>query len=220
MKPIVTTCLVLVSLCAATSAMAINLQARGPHAGSGPLTRPLSSTATLYCDDGVDYSAFYQNTDDRLGNLFDFGAGATLSSVEFTHFGYGFSGPYAYDIEVWDPASCTYAGGRNGLSAASAAGSAMTEVVDLCSSQLYYAGTMVVTIDPNTCLNPGDCYPDLEFDDQLNIACPMIVQLATTAPACVHVTGEGGAFLLRVGTNGCATPTRHTSWGQLRSVYR
>ena len=220
MNRLATTLLVIVCLCAATSAMALDLQSRGTHAGSGPLVRPASSTAVLGCDDGVDNSAWYQNTDDRIGNLFDFGTGAVLSSVEFTHFGYGFAGPYNYDVEVWDPASCTFVGAKNGLVAGNAAGQSATESVDMCSAGLYLTGYQMVTIDPNTCLNPGDCYPDVEFDDQLNVQCPVIIALATTAPACYDISSQGGPFLLRVGTNGCATPTKHNSWGQLKSVYR
>ena len=217
MKRMVTICLVLVSLCAATSAMAVNVK-RPAHAG--PMTQPFSTTALIGCDDAVDNSAYYQNTDDRLGNLFDFGAGATLSSVQFVHNGYGFSSTYNYDIEVWDPASCTYVTGKDNLVAANAATSSVTEDVDLCSVGIHLAGPMMVTIDPNTCLNPGDCYPDLEFDDQLNVACPVIIQLATTAPACYDMQTYNGPFLLRVGLNGCAVPTKHNSWGQLKSVYR
>ena len=199
MKRLATTLLVVVGLLSAASALALDLHQQAPQSKPGHLSRPASAAAALGCDDGVTFSGWFQYTDDRLGNLFDFGAGSTLSSVSFTHYDYSTAGPYSYNLEVWDPASCTYVTGKSGLTAASSVWANTTETVDLCSSNIVLAGNMIVAIDPNTCNSPTDCYPNLVFDDQLNVACPVIINNASTSPACYDLSPYGGPFLLRVG---------------------
>jgi hypothetical protein len=181
---------------------------------------PPSTNLVLGCDDNVVWSGYFQWADDRLGNLFDFGTGSTLSRVGFTHYGWGNAGPYDYDIEIWDPASCTFVAALNGLVAADAASTLGYEEVDMCQSGIVLSGNMVVTIDPNTCFSPTNCYPDLMFDDQLGVQCPVIINNATTAPACYDMSAYNGPFLLRIDVNNCPVPARHPSWGQLKSTYR
>jgi hypothetical protein len=220
MKRLVTMCFVVVGLLAATSAMALDLHSRTSLPRALNLTRPMTATVVLGCDDGNAYNAYYQATDDRLGNLFDFGTSSMLGTVNFAHYGWGIAGPYDYDIEVWDPTSCTMVAAKNGLVASDAADAVGVETVDLCSSGIVLSGNMVVTIDPNSCVAPNDCYPDLMYDDQIDVFCPVIINNATTAPACYDVSPYNGPFLLRIGLNTCATPTHRESWGHLKSIYR
>jgi hypothetical protein len=140
--------------------------------------------------------------------------------VDFVHYDWGNAGPFAYDLEVWDPASCTLVAGKYGLVAADVPNTNVTESVDMCSAGIHVAGTMVVAINPNTCVSATDCYPDLVFDDQMNVQCPVIINNASTSPACNDLSPYGGPFLLRVGVNNCVVPTRRDSWGQLKSIYR
>jgi hypothetical protein len=220
MKRSVTILCVVIGLLTVTSAFALDLSRHS--ANPLPLNKPIpnTTTAVLGCDDNYAYNAYYQGTDDRLGNIFDFGAGSLLSRVGFVHYGWGFPGPYNYDVEIWDPTSCTYAAGRNNLVASDAASNLVYEEVDLCPNEIFLTGYMVVTIDPNTCLASDDCYPDLMFDDQLNVFCPVIINNASTAPACYDVSSYNGPFLLRVETDNCPTPVQHRSWGALKSIYR
>jgi hypothetical protein len=221
MKRVATSCLVLAALLVASSALAVDLHRKHQAIPiSGPLFSVTQVNVVLGCDDNVASSAYYQATDDRLGNLFSFGSGAVLSHVGFWHYGYGFAGPYSYDVEVWDPVSCTYVTGKNGLSATDAANAAAFDVADLCGDNIYLTGDLAVTIDPNTCAAPNDCYPDLLFDDQLNVFCPIIINNASTAPACYDVSAYNGPFLLRIDTNNCPTPAKTRSWGDLKSIYR
>jgi hypothetical protein len=213
-------CCIVAGLLAATSAMALDQRHHTPQLNPVRLTRPASTNAVLGCDDGVTYSGWYQGTDDRLGNLIDFGTGSVLSTVSFVHYDYGNPGPYNYNLEIWDPTSCTFVAAKNNLVAADIPNSNVLETVDLCSNALYLSGYMVVTIDPNSCVSATDCYPDLVFDDQVGVQCPVIIATASTSPTCYDVSSYGGPFLLRVETNGCATPTHRESWGHLKSIYR
>jgi len=221
MKRTATTCLVLAGFLAATSAWALNIptpQATQPHGARQPL--PLNANAVLGCDDGVTWSGWYQNADDRLGNVFNFGAGAVLSTVSFVHYDYGNAGPYSYSLDVWDPASCTFVATKSGLVASDVKYTNVTESVDMCGLGLRLTGSMFVGIHPQTCLSPTNCYPDLVWDNQLGVVCPVIINNASTAPVCNDISGYGGPFLLRVATDGCATPARRDTWGQLKTIYR
>ena len=221
MRKTATTLLVLLGLLAASSAFAVDLKARitVPHSRVQINSRGMT-TAVLGCDDGYFYNAYYQNSDDRLGNAFSFGAGSTLSRVAFAHFGFGFPGPYSYDIEIWDPASCTFVTSKDNLIAADAANDVAVEDVDLCSDHIFLAGNLLVALDPNTCLAPNDCYPDLLFDDQLDVECPWIINDASSSPVCYDVAAYNGPFLLRIEIDNCPVPAKKTSWGELKTLYR
>ena len=221
MKRTATLSIALLALLIASNAFALDLQRRHQAIPvSGQLYSVTQVNTVLGCDDNVANNAYYQATDDRLGNMFSFGSGAALSAVGFWHYGYGLSGPYNYDIEIWDPVTCTYVTGKNGLSAADAAASPTFTVADLCPDNIYLTGDLAVTIDPNTCAAPNDCYPDLLFDDQLNVFCPIIINNASTSPACYDVQTFNGPFLLRIDTNNCPTPAKTRSWGDLKQIYR
>ena len=222
MSKVATTTLVLAGLLAATSALALDLPRKNqPLPGGTHLLRPESATAILGCDNGNTENAYFQDTNHRLGNLFNFGGGAVLSTVTFAHYGFGFAGPYNYDIELWDPVSCTFIAARNGLVAANAAAAIRTETVNLCPQNFFVTGNVIVTIDPNTCAAPNDCYPDMLYDDQLNVFCPIIVDATVPAAAdCYDQSSVTGPFLLRVETNNCPTPTKQGSWGDVKVLYR
>ncbi len=223
MKRLATAMLLLAGLLAATSAMALDLhQKKTGVPSSQPKTRLIRNTvqAIYACDDGIASSAYFQGTDDRLGNSFNFGSGAVLSTVAFAHYGFGFSGPYNYDLEVWDPTSCTFIAAKNGLVAADAANDAVIENVDLCGSNLFVAGEALVAVDPNSCLSATDCYPDILFDDQVGVYCPYIIVTASTAPVCFDYSPYSGPFLLQVETDNCPTPAVKHSWGSVKTLYR
>lgn len=221
MKRIATASLVLLGLMIAASAMALNLQKALPHTlrNTHPVA-PASVNSVLGCDDGILYNGYFQGTEDRLGNLFSFAPGTKLSRVGFYHYGFGTPGPYNYDIEIWDPASCTFVAAKNNLVAADAANNLGFEDIDLCPDNVVLSGDLLVTIDPNTCAAPNDCYPDLLFDDQLDVACPWIINSADSSPACFDVSPYSGPFVLRIDVNNCPVPTAKKSWGSIKSMYR
>ena len=142
MKKIVTALLVIAALSVASAAMALDLARHTPS--FAPNRHPFdtqSVQALIGCDDNVEGNAYFQATDDRLGNVFSFGTGKLLSRVQFVHYGFGFAGPYNYDIELWDPISCTFIAAKNGLVAADASGAnTVTENVNLCPANLFATG--------------------------------------------------------------------------------
>lgn len=213
--------LALSGLLAAGSSFALDLRPQqAPQANPQQQNRGPVGNAVLGCDNGITWSGYFQYTDDRLGNKLNFGGGGMLSSVSFTHYDYGTAGPYNYNLEVWDPTSCTLVAARNGLVAASSVFANTTETVDLCANNIHVSGNLIVAIDPNTCNNAFDCYPDLVYDNQLNVACPYIISDASTAAVCSDVSQFSGPFLLHAAVDECVVPVREASWGQIKAIYR
>lgn len=207
---------VLASLALASSAPAIDFNQKPAMPET---TAPNFTMAqVLACDNGNPQSAYFQRDDSRYGNYFSLGGGARLSHLEFAHYGFGFSGPYNYDIELWDPTSCTMVLAVNGLVAQDAANDIAVELVDLCPRNLTAAGDLVVAIDANSCIDPTDCYPDVLFDNQINVFCPVIVDAA--AGQCFDVSSEGGPFMLRLEIDNCPVPTVPKTWGAVKNIYR
>lgn len=145
---------------------------------------------------GINFdSAFYQDDTKIFGNQMDAGAGGQLTTLNFKHKGYGFSGPYSYNLFVYDFATCTQVYAEFGLTAADAAAGAVTEVVDLTPYNWSVTGFFFIGIQPLTCLAVGDCYPDVGFDyDALTPApvvsgCGSAVDLTDPlAPWCYAIT--------------------------------
>src|SRR5690349_17322606 len=122
MKSVVSTLLVLAVLASATTAFAVDFNRKSTAIPGGSATHVrYSVNALLFCDDAVQNNAYFQGTNQAFGNSFNFGASSRLSSVDFFHFGFGFSGPYAYDLVLYDKASCTLITTVPGLVAADAA---------------------------------------------------------------------------------------------------
>jgi hypothetical protein len=216
MKRLATALFVLAGLAVASSALAVDFD----HKTVMPQNTDLEFTlvAVLACDNGNANSAYYQLNTSRYGNLFSFGSGARLSALAFAHYGFGFAGPYNYDIELWDPTSCTPVAAVNGLVAQDAANDLVVETVDLCPQQLTVQGNLIVAIDANSCASPSDCYPDVIFDNQINVACPWIVDAATNT--CYDVSDQNGPFILRVEIDNCPVPVVPGTWGALKQRYR
>ena len=226
MKRLATLLGVAIMIGVASQAFAVDLHNSHRTGTIGNPTSPrqnhtFSVQTIVGCDDGYLWSSWYQNADDRLGNLFDFGTGAQLSTVAFYHYGWGFSGPYQYDLEVWDPVSCTQvATVAAGLTALDAAASSVVEVVNACPSDLHFTGVMMVGIHPLTCISATDCYPDLVYDDQTDVFCPVIIGNASTSPVCYDVSANAGPFVFRCELDNCPVPAKRATWGQLKSSYR
>jgi len=200
MTTTVTRLLLLVGLAVAPAARAADLTYKTPRPAPTKIGAGISTFGQ--CDNGVLNSAFFEHDDRRYGNSFNFPSGSWLSYVQFAHHGWQtLHGPYDYDIELWDQASCTMVGAANGLTAADAYDSDQVELVNVCAEQIVLSGDVIVAINPNSCFTPSDCYPDLYFDDQLEVACPWVVD-ATTGQ-CTDVSPDGGPFVLRVGYNSC-----------------
>lgn len=211
--------LILAGLCLATSAMAVDLNKRAT--GQIPAgTTGFTLDANFTCDNNSPSSAWFQADNQRFGNVFTFPAGSQLSRLEFVHFGFStLVGPYNYDLELWDPTTCTLINTANGLSAANAFSTIQTEIEDLCARNLFASGTVAVTVDANSCFDPTDCYPDVLYDDNLFVVCPIIVDVPTVT--CLDVSDQAGPFMLRVDYDTCPpTSTVPSSWGKVKSLYR
>ena len=208
-----TTALVIASLLSAVSAFALDV--RPPRA----VTSPTFTLGSYVCDNGIDANAFFQDDSRRYGNEFDFGPNPQqISTVEFTHNGYQtLPGPYTFDIELWDPATCTFMGSADALAANDAYFGSITESFNICPEQLFAYGRVAVMIDANSCYAANDCYPDISFDNTLR-DCQLIITPGT--PSLCQTVPTLGDFLLRVGVNDCATGTRQATWGTVKSRYR
>jgi hypothetical protein len=206
---------VLAGLTVASAAFAVEFTTKAPLPNASQVEGLL---AILACDNGTPSSAYFQDDTGRYGNRFSFGGGASIKTLTFAHFGFGFSGPYNYDIEFYDPASCTIIDSVDGLVAADAASAVQVEVVDLCPENIVLSGDVLVTIDSNSCLDPTDCYPDVLFDTQVGVFCPYVVFPA--AFACFDVSAQSGPFLLRVETDCPGVPVAPKSWGSVKQIYR
>jgi hypothetical protein len=125
-------------------------------------------------------------------------------------------GPYSFDVELYDDGTCTLIDEQTGLSASDAFSGSITEDFNLCPYNLFAAGSVNVMIDANSCFDPTDCYPDIEFDTTNPPTCQRI---RNALGACGTAT-NGGNFLLRVETDNCPTPTNNKSWGTVKSSYR
>ena len=207
---------VLASLALASSAPAIDFDQKSTMPEI--IAPNFTMAQVLACDNGNAASAYYQDDTGRYGNYFSLGGGARLSHLEFAHYGFGFSGPYNYDLELWDPTSCTMVLAVNGLVAQDAANDIMVESVDLCPRNLTAAGNLVVALDANSCSTPADCYPDLLFDNQVNVFCPVIIDASTGQ--CFDASADSGPFLLRLEIDNCAVPTLPKTWGAVKNIYR
>lgn len=213
--------LVLAGLCLATSAMAVDLQKRpsgligtAPEMASQPTLNVI-----LGCDNGNAFSAFFQKDNARYGNVFNFPPGSKLTAFEFLHYGFQtLVGPYNYDLELWDWNTCTYIGGVNNLQAADAFASVQAEYENVCNSNLIVSGDVAVTVDANSCFDPTDCYPDVLFDDQILVVCPVVVDLDFNV--CYGVEDQSGPFIFRVEYNNCPVPVTPASWGKVKVLYR
>lgn len=216
MKRAIAVLLTLSALLVATAAFAVDFNTKAPLVGAEQVQ---GLTALLFCDNGTPSSAYFQDDNARYGNVFNFGGGSQVTTVEYLHHGFGFAGPYSYDLEFWDRTTCTLITAVNGLSAADAAGTVEVESENVCAEGIVLTGDVVVAVDANTCAVPTDCYPDVLFDTQVAVACPIIVD--ALGGVCIDVSGQSGPFLLRVTTDECPpVPTAPTSWGAVKQIYR
>jgi len=193
------------------SAHALDLR---PSPGPIPVT---FRAGLIACDNGFDYSSFVQDDSRRFGNEFHFPANAQLSRVEFVHKGYEIlHGPYLFDIELWDPETCTFIDSADHLVAGDAFGGSIIEGFDLCPEGLSGSGRVAVVLDANSCYAPGDCYPALELDNT-DRDCHWIITPALSS--CVFFPGAGD-FLLRIELDACPTGAARPTWGSLKQRYR
>jgi hypothetical protein len=220
MKRFVTTAAIVATMLWTVSALAFDVKA--PVSESAP-PHPVDFTL-LTCDDGIEFSALFQNNTNYYGNVFNFGALSQLSRLEFYHCGWNtLGGPYNYNIELWDVATCTRVAQAVGKQAADAfncsgPSPSVLEVEPTCNDNLRGSGFIIVAVNSLSCAVPTDCYPDVTFDDQIFVTCPYVVNPAT--PACTDLSGSFGPFMLRADLNGCQTPTQSQSWGGVKTLYR
>lgn len=224
MKKVATSVLLLAGLTVASTALAVDLHStKGTIANQPSLV--FKTTATFACDDGNATNGYITYDTDLFGNSFNFPPNSRLTSVTFAHYGFGTPGPYNYDLELWDQASCTVITAVNNLVAADAGGSPQVELVSLCLQSIVVSGNVLVMIDSNTCpAGPLDCYPVLLFDDQSGQACPWYIDMTAGFP-CFNINNVFGPsfahpFLLRVSTDQCPVPVKSGSWGAVKQIYR
>lgn len=185
-------------------------------AGAADLSRDQAGTgqqvshsrSLVYCVGSNYDNAFYENGIYAYGNALTMDGSGPLTTLDFYHDGYGFVGPYDYTLFVYDAATCTVIGSVPGLVAGDAAAGLIEEVVDLCPYDLAVTGDIVVAIQPQSCIVPTDCYPDIGFDVTTPPAgCGMRATVGVDG-SCVQILSTSGVvdFLLGVTFNECAAP--------------
>jgi hypothetical protein len=152
---------------------------------------------------GINFdSAFYQHPTTVYGNALDAGTGGQLTTLTFTHSGYGFSGPYTYNLFVFDPATCTKLYEQDGLVAADAAAGAVTETVPLTAYNWSVSGVFLIGIQPQSCAAATDCYPDVGFDYDAATPTPVVNGCGSAVdltdplnPFCYQIQTTTGYFI-------------------------
>ncbi len=167
---------VLLAVAMVGSASAIDLQIKaGP-----PTSINFQARTPFYCNGAVGQNAFYQLNTAAYGNAYDVGVGGPLSYLDFVHNGYGFAGPYSYNVVVYDQATCTQVCNFGPLSAGDAAAGPVQEVVDVCSYSCNVTGAVIVALRPLSCLAANDCYPDIMWDYTGALGCGSVIDYTTT----------------------------------------
>jgi len=166
------------------------------------------SRVVIMCAGANLDNAFYERPLSVYGNAFDLGAtAAPLTNFDFIHYGYGFAGPYDYNLWVYDATTCTPVGSVLGLQAADAASAPVEELVDLCPYNIIASGAVIVGVEPLSCLAATDCYPDVMFDQTTPPdGCGSRVDLTTNT--CYQITASSGVvdFVCSVTFDECAPP--------------
>lgn len=221
--------LLAVTLVGSASAIDLTTKANSPE-------YQVTSRVGLYCS-GVNFdSAFYQSGDAVYGNTFDVGVGGPLSYLDFIHYGYGFAGPYDFNLFVYDPATCTELAMIPGLVASDAGSAPVEDILDVCEYNVAVTGIVLVGVQGLDCYAPGDCYPDLAFDWNGDgetpgtiDGCGSVVDLTEVPPGCYQITATDGAgvaqvvdFLFGIWVDECPPPvaTEETTWGAMKALYR
>jgi hypothetical protein len=163
----------------------------------------IQSDQELYCDDGSGETFLYSASENWYGNLFVLPCDvAQLKSIRFFHHGFGFAGPYDYNLHILD-ASCNQIAVFTGLQAQDASSTLEEEIVDLSSYNLCLDGDFMVMVEPLSCVDAPtdqDCYPSMYFDTSPGTnpanACSRI---RLPSSNCVQFTvgGNYGNYLLR-----------------------
>ena len=194
---------------------------------------PGTDTA-VSCDDGSMGGTLVQRLDAYYGNRFELAcASARITSVQFTHFGAGRPGPYAYRLHLLD-AACRETGVTALLTTPGAALDPATVSVDVSALGWCASGSFAVTLEPLSCadgLNGLDCFPalvvDATSDTDAAAHCGVVSTETSSGRACLAPRSADGRyydFLLRVGIVcndlACTTAVEPTTWSTLKRLYR
>ncbi len=190
--------------------------------------------SALSCDDGSMGGTLVQRLDAYYGNRFELGcASARITSVQFTHFGAGRPGPYAYRLHLLD-AACRETGVTGLLTTPSAALEPATTSVDVAALAWCASGSFAVMVEPLSCadgLSGQDCFPalvvDATSDPEAGAHCGVVSAETSSGRACLAPRSADGRyydFLLRVGIAcndpACTTGVRPATWSTLKRLYR
>jgi hypothetical protein len=192
--------LVLIALLVLTmagAAGAADLSKDGSANGSMQMYR-----TTYGCTGTWDDNSFYQAAEKAYGNNLTFAVPTALTSVSFAHNGWGTAGPYLYNMFAYDALTCTEVHSLLNQTAPDAADG--TIVTTLALPSWVVTGSVIIALNPLTCANATDCYPDLSFDyTSPPDGCGSVITLPTIAvpqAVCYQILSTNGVvdFLLSV----------------------
>ena len=171
------------------------------------------------CDDGTNGGTLVQRGDTWYGNRLALAcASARLTAVEFTYFGAGFAGPYAYRLHFLD-AECRTLATTPVWSVPSASEAPATVIVDLSAIEVCVGAAFIVALEPLSCADGAtaqDCMPALVVDGssdaQESAHCGVANTATSDGRSCLAPRSADGRFFdfrLRVQAD-CTAPENST----------
>lgn len=186
------------------------------------------------CDDGADGGSLVQRGDTWYGNRLALACpSGRLTAVEFTYFGAGLPGPYAYRLHFLD-AACRTLGSTSVVTVPGAPDAPATTTVDVAALGVCVSTAFAIVLEPLSCADgaaAGDCMPALVVDgssDAQETAHCGVVSTSTSGPReCLAPRSSDGRyfdFRLRAQVDcaaaECATPVAPAAWSRLKRLYR
>lgn len=195
---------------------------------------PPAVQSVAACDDGTSGGSLVQRGDTWYGNrLQPACASGRLTAVEFTYFGAGLTGPYAYRLHILD-AECRTLATTPVWSVPGAAGAPATATVDVGALGVCVGSAFAIVLEPMSCADGDtaqDCMPALVVDGSSDAHEPEHCGVANT------VTSEGRACLAPRSADGryfdfrlraqvdctapeCTSAVAPADWSRVKRLYR
>ena len=181
------------------TALAVFRPLTGPPPVFAPSPPFVASSAS--CDDGADGGSLVQRGDTWYGNRLALSCPAgLLYAVEFTYFGAGMPGPYAYRLHVLD-ADCRELAVTGVLTLAGAPDAPATAQVDVASLGACVSSAFAILLEPLTCADGAaahDCMPaltvDASSDTQEAAHCAVVSTMGSNGRECFAPRSSDGRF--------------------------
>lgn len=186
------------------------------------------------CDDGADGGSLVQRGDTWYGNRLALAcASGRLTAVEFTYFGAGLPGPYAYRLHFLDGA-CRVLASTAVASVPAAPDAPATVTVDVSALAVCVSADFAIVLEPLSCADgpaAGDCMPALvvdgSSDSQEAAHCGVVSTTTSGGRECLAPRSSDGRFFdfrLRAqvdcAASECTSAVAPAAWSHVKRLYR